>query len=357
VDIGCIEFAILSIKKITQIKKLHPMTPTIQHLTSTHHQLWDNFVRSHPEGCFMQSWAWADFKEREGYQTFRYGLFCDRVLVGGFIIYFYPTPDRANLLLTPGGPIFLIEWEEMGINLLLETASELANRLGAIALRIEPMRTQTLPNMSQFVRAPVDCLPNETLLVNLRQSEAEMLASMKPKGRYNLRLSQRNGVTTHFTNDLQAIPQFYDLFWTTVKHQQFFGEPYGFFINLCQTLFAAQMAEIGFATWQDTLLSTLLVVYWGNRATYLYGGRSFEQSNLMASYQLHWETMQRAKARGCQIYDFYGYSLDPNHAYAKFSQFKSKFGGVSVQTIGAHDYFFYDRLADTLIGLLQKISL
>jgi peptidoglycan pentaglycine glycine transferase (the first glycine) len=62
------------------------MTATIQHLTSAHHQLWDNFVRSHPEGCFMQSWAWADFKEREGYQTFRYGLFYDRVLVGGFII-------------------------------------------------------------------------------------------------------------------------------------------------------------------------------------------------------------------------------------------------------------------------------
>jgi peptidoglycan pentaglycine glycine transferase (the first glycine) len=333
------------------------MTATIQPFSQIHRQLWDNFVRSHPEGCFMQSWAWADFKEREGYKTFRYGLFCDRELVGGFIIYFYPTQNQANLPIVLGGPIFLTDWDDVGINLLIETASNLAHQLGAIALRIEPLRMQKLPNTSQFVRAPVDCLPYETLLVDLRKSEAEMLASMKQKGRYNLRLSERNGVQTHFTSNLQAIPQFYDLFWTTVKHQEFFGEPYGFFINLCQTLFEAQMAEIGFATWQDTILSTLLVVYWGNRATYLYGGRSFEHSNLMASYQLHWATMKRAKARGCHIYDFYGYSRDPNHAYAQFSQFKSQFGGVPVKTIGAHDYFFYDRLADTLIGLFQKIVL
>jgi peptidoglycan pentaglycine glycine transferase (the first glycine) len=342
------------------------MTATIQLLNQIDRWQWDNFVRSHPEGNFMQSWTWADFKERESYQTFRYGVFCDRALVGGFIIYFYPTQNpvnfngsiqnSANLLFIPGGPIFLAEWEDVGMQLLIETASHLADRLGAIALRIEPIRTQKINSCLKFVRAPVDYLPCETLLVDLSRSEAEMLAAMKQKGRYNLRLSQKHGVQTHFTSNLQAIGSFYDLFWKTVKHQEFFGEPYGFFINLCQTLFTAQMAEIGFATWQDTILSTLLVVYWGNRATYLYGGRSFEHSNLMASYQLHWATMQRAKARGCTIYDFYGYSRDPNHAYARFSQFKSQFGGIAVQTIGAHDYFFYDRLADTLIGLFQKLA-
>lgn len=317
--------------------------------------LWDDFVRSHPDGCFMQSWAWADFKEKEGYQTFRYGLFGDRQCVGGFLIYFYPSLDRASLLWLPGGPIFLPEWETIGLELLLEKAGELADKLGAIALRIEPLRSQNFPNAKQFVRAPVDCFPNETLSINLSQSEENLLASMKPKGRYNLRLSQRKGVQTYFTRDLQALRKFYHLFEQTVDRQNFFGEPYGFFINLCQTLFDAKIAEFCFATWQDTILSTLLVVYWGNRATYLYGGRSFEHSNLMASYQLHWATMQRAKSKGCQIYDFYGYTKDPQHFYAKFSQFKGKFGGTYVKTIGAQDYFFYDRLADTLVGLLQKI--
>ncbi|UBF25203.1 peptidoglycan bridge formation glycyltransferase FemA/FemB family protein [Kovacikia minuta CCNUW1] len=152
------------------------------------------------------------------------------------------------------------------------------------------------------------------------------------------------------------------------KRQRFFGEPYGFFINLCQTLFAANMAEIGLATWKGEVLSAILLIYWGtpyptpqsphptSRATYLYGGRSPHHPQVMASYGLHWAAMQRAKARGYHSYDFYGYTRDPNHGYAKFSQFKRQFGGTPVTTIGAHDYFFYDRLADTLVGIFKRIK-
>ncbi|HEY9609760.1 peptidoglycan bridge formation glycyltransferase FemA/FemB family protein, partial [Allocoleopsis sp.] len=108
--------------------------------------------------------------------------------------------------------------------------------------------------------------------------------------------------------------------------------------------------------WRGKVIAAILVVYCGNCATYLYGGRSFEHPEMMAPYSLHWGAMQRAKAKGCTIYDFYGFTREPNHAYAKFSQFKSQFGGVPVTTIGAHDYFFYDQLADTLIGLFQNLA-
>lgn len=116
------------------------------------------------------------------------------------------------------------------------------------------------------------------------------------------------------------------------------------------------MAEIGLASWRGNILAAILVVYWGNRATYLYGGRRLEHSEVMSTYALHWAAMQRAKARGCKVYDFYGFTRNPAHAYAKFSQFKSQFGGVLVTTIGAHDYFFYDQLADTLISLFRLVG-
>ena len=329
---------------------------TIRQLKLAECQLWDSLVQVRIDGCFMQSWAWADFKELEGYKTFRYGLFLDTQLVGGCIFYFYPHPSQANLLIAPGAPLLPLTHPAEGMQLLKKEAATLAKELGAIAFRIEPLWQEKPDYLAEFVRAPADLLPSETLLIDLRPTEVEILAAMKPKGRYNLRLSWRHGVETELKTDSQAIPLFYDLFWETVKRQQFFGEPYGFFINLCQTLFAAKMAEIGLARWQGQVLAAILVVYWGNRATYLYGGRSTEHSEVMASYSLHWTAMQRAKARGCTIYDFYGYSRDRNHAYAKFSQFKSQFGGVPVMTIGAHDYFFYDQLADTLIGLFRNLA-
>ncbi|WP_432808638.1 lipid II:glycine glycyltransferase FemX [Pantanalinema sp. GBBB05] len=317
---------------------------------------WDQFNQSLPTSCFMQSWAWADFKQIEGYQTFRYGIFQQETLVGGGIFYFYPRPHSANLLIAPGIPCFTPGYEVIGMELLLEQVKQLLPTLSAIALRVEPLFLQKPPFLEKFVRAPVDLLPSETLLIDLCPDEAEILANMKPKGRYNIRLSQRYGVETEFTTELQNIPRFYDLFWETVERQQFFGEPYGFFINLCQTLFAANMAEIGLATWNDQLLAAILVIYWGDRATYLYGGRSSLYPHVMANYGLHWAAMQRAKSKGCQVYDFYGYTQNPRHNYAKFSQFKRQFGGKPVTTIGAHDYFFYDQLTDLLINTLRKLA-
>lgn len=324
----------------------------IKELNLSQSYLWDSLVQAAPSGCFMQSWTWADFKELEGYKTFRYGLFLDEELVGGCIFYLYPNPSKANLLIAPGGPILPSNYPQKGMQLLLELANAIA--VGeAIALRIEPLWTEKPVCLTGFVRAPVDLLPSETLLIDLRPAETKILAAMKPKGRYNLRLSWRYGVKTEFRSDSQAIPLFYDLFWETVQRQQFFGEPYGFFINLCQTLFPANMAEIGLASWLGQILAAILVVYWGDRATYLYGGRSLSHPQVMATYALHWAAMQRARARGYVTYDFYGFTRNPNHAYAKFSQFKSQFGGEPVTTIGAHDYFFYDQLADTLIGLFR----
>lgn len=336
--------------------QVHSSQLTIRCLNQDDAIAWDTFTQASTSGCFMQSWAWADFKQLEGYQTFRYGVFEQKRLVGGCIFYFYPRSHSANLLAAPGAPILLADLAASAMSLILNQAAKLARELGAIALRIEPLISEKPRYLKEFVRAPADLMPSETLLIDLRPSSAEILASMKPKGRYNIKLSQRHSVSTQFTTDSQSIPVFYEIFWETVKRQEFFGEPYRFFINLCQTLFLANVAEVGFAYWQGEVLAAVLVVYWGDRATYLYGGRRAAHSQVMASYALHWAAMQRAKARGCRFYDFYGYTRNSQHSYAKFSQFKGQFGGAVMKTIGAHDYFFYDRLADTLIGILQKLS-
>lgn len=328
----------------------------IRRLSADDRTHWNTFLQSIPSGCFMQSWAWSEFKELEGYQSYSYGVFNQEMIVGGCIFYFYTCNHAANFLVAPGGPCFLPEFAAEGMQLLMKEVEDLAAAVGAIALRIEPLMSQKPAYLNHFVRAPVDLLPSETLLIDLSPSEAKILANMRPKGRYNIRLSQRYGVEITFTQNLQSIPTFYDLFWETVERQHFFGEPYSFFINLCQTLFAENLAEIGLAVWKQQLLAAIVIIYWSDRATYLYGGRSIQYPQVMASYGLHWAAMQRAKAKGCRVYDFYGYTRDAQHGYAKFSQFKRQFGGEFVTTIGAHDYFFYNQLADTLIAVFKKLS-
>lgn len=342
------------------------MTLHLKLLSDRDRHTWDGMVKANPHSCFMQSWTWANFKELQGYKTWRYGLFASQQsspecisekLVGGCIFYLYPQLGGANLLLAAGGAILAPESAELGMSLLLEVAEKLTSSIpNIIALRIEPL-WESKPHWltADFVRAPADLMPTETLLIDLQLTINQLLAQMKPKGRYNLRLSWRYGVTTEFRQDEAAIAVFYDLFWETSQRQNFFAEPFGFFINLCQTLFPADMAEIGIASWQGEALAAILIVYWGDRCTYLYGGRSTKHPQVMVNYAMHWEAMQRAKARDCKVYDFYGFTTDPNHSYWQFSRFKQQFGGAIAKIIGAHDYFFYDRLADTIIELLEKL--
>ena len=53
--------------------KLH-----LELLSDRDRNAWDGMVKANQHSCFMQSWTWANFKELQGYQTWRYGLFCDQ---------------------------------------------------------------------------------------------------------------------------------------------------------------------------------------------------------------------------------------------------------------------------------------
>ena len=53
---------------------------TSKELTDKDQENWQILVNNSQFGCFMQTWTWANFKEIEGYKTFRYGLFLNNHL-------------------------------------------------------------------------------------------------------------------------------------------------------------------------------------------------------------------------------------------------------------------------------------
>jgi len=326
---------------------------------------WDLLAESVPHSCFMQSAPWASFKKREGYRVIFAGVRQGWNPVGGCVLYAYPAARGAALFAAPGGPLLPAEHLAVGLRLLTRFCAPLAELLGVASLRIEPaVPLAPQPGLllarafdeTGFVRSPADILPCESWLIDLEQDEVELSEAMKPKGRYNVRVARRHGVQVRFSSEEADIPLFYRIFAETARRKRFFGEPYAFFINLCQTLFAAGRAQFGFASLDGEVLAAIFVVYWAGRATYLYGGRSFQRGEVMAPYLLHWEAMLNAKRRGCRLYDFYGYSDNPRHSYFPFSRFKKQFGGYPVSYPGAHDHYYYGILADALVDLLNNLS-
>jgi peptidoglycan pentaglycine glycine transferase (the first glycine) len=326
---------------------------------------WDLLAESVPHSCFMQSASWASFKEREGYRVVFAGVRKGGELIGGCVLYAYPAARGPALLAAPGGPLLPAEHFAVGLRLLTRFCVPLAEQLGVASLRIEPaVPLGTEPSLllplsfdeAGFVRSPADILPCESWLIDLEQDADGLVQAMKPKGRYNVRVAGRHGVQVRFSSAEADIPLFYSIFEETARRKRFFGEPYAYFINLSQALFASGRAEFGFASLHGQVLAAIFIVYWAGRATYLYGGRSFQRGEVMAPYLLHWEAMLNAKRRGCQLYDLYGYTDNPRHSYFAFSRFKKQFGGFPVSYPGAHDHYYYGVLADALVDLLNNLS-
>jgi peptidoglycan pentaglycine glycine transferase (the first glycine) len=323
---------------------------------------WDAFAGSVPESGFMQSSAWAAFKRAEGYRTVRLGLFDCGKLVGGASLIFYPSPAAQGFWICPEGPV--LPWDDApaalrGLRLLLTNVEALAENHGGIGLRIEPHLAPPRPSLLRnWSRAPVDLNPVHSLVVDLTLPDETLLAQMHPKGRYNLGLSTRHGVTVSRSTSMSDMRRFHALFVETAERGDFFAEPYGFFLNLGAALFPVGQAELFFAEWQGETLAALLVVYFGRRATYLFGGSSARHRNVMPAYAAHWAAIRASQSRGCSEYDLYGYDPfgQPDHLYAGFSRFKKQLGGFRRDTIGAYDYLFYERLADRLVERLSACA-
>ena len=319
---------------------------------------WDALAGSTAESGFMQSSAWANFKRCEGYQTTRLGLFDGGRLCGGASLLFYPVRGTEGFWICPEGPV--LPWEythaaRQGLRLIITEVEALAETQGGIGLRIEPHLPPPRPSLLRnWSRAPVDLNPVHSLLMDLSLTDDSLLSRMHPKGRYNLGLSRRHGVQVSRSTQMEDLSRFHQLFMETAHRGDFFAEPYGFFINLGATLFPGRHAELFFSEWQGETLAALLVIYFGRRATYLFGGSSTLHRNVMPAYAAHWAALRAARERGCVEYDLYGYDPfgQPDHLYAGFSRFKKQLGGVRHDSIGAYDYLFYDRLAESLVTRL-----
>ncbi len=323
---------------------------------------WERLVQGCPESGFMQSLAWAEVKRAQGLTVLHAGLFQDDVLIGGALCYTHPQPNGATLLIAPEGPV--LPWHApdlvmAGLQALIEFLEGQAPAVGAIALRIEPRLAPPRPPVLRgFGRAPIDFVPQLTLYRDVTGDDAALLAGMRPKGRYNIKVAARHGVQVVESTDPADARRLFDLVAQAGERDDFFVEPPSYFTQIGASLMPQGMARILFAEHEGETLGALLLITYGERATYLYGGISNEKRPLMAGYALQWAAMRRARELGCRVYDFFGYEPfgDPNHMYAGFSRFKRQFGGDAVRFIGAQDRMFIDRLADAVIRAFQEIS-
>jgi len=323
---------------------------------------WDDFIANHPQGSLLQTTHWARLKNRFGWSSKRVWLRRDGELVAGAQILFRGAAlGIVKIGYIPHGP--LVNWEdEEQVQVLLNQIDHAAYRHGAGLVKMEPLLWQdevdadvwsSLCRRHGLAATSETIQPPQTIIVDLRPSEEEILAGMKQKTRYNIRLSARKGVTVR-EGTAADLPAFNQMMFLTGRRDGF-GVHAPDYYKHAYDLFAPDNAALLMAEYEGQPLAAVMVFAVGRRAAYLFGASSNAEKQRMPSYAAQWAAIRWAKARGCTEYDLWGIpDADTDTLEANFTQrheglwgvyrFKRGFGGRIRRTVGMVDRVYNKRV-------------
>ena len=330
---------------------------------------------------FLQSKEWQNFQESVGRKTFNITSPQPSPSKGEGAIGFQANIIVYKLLLVgsyfyiPRGPIISKEVNDEMLKQVQHDIGELielAKKEKAGWIRIEPKDNEELeliishltPTLSsgrrrgyKVVKAPHDMQPKETLILDISKSEEELLSQMKSKTRYNIKLSQKRGVSVKvisnfkfpISNEISSIndqnfkkyiSEFLRLTNIMAKRQRIVTHSEKYYKKMFETI-PGNILKLYVAEYKGKVIAANLVIFYGDTATYLHGASDDKYKNLMAPYLLQWRQIQDAKKAGCTKYDFFGIKVKNKNgkSWAGITRFKLGFA-PNTQTIefpGSYD--------------------
>jgi lipid II:glycine glycyltransferase (peptidoglycan interpeptide bridge formation enzyme) len=324
---------------------------------------WDAALLNLPNPHVLQTWTWGKFKSRHGWSATRL-LFQDgeeTVAAASVLERKLPGISRlpllpVSILYVPKGPA--LDWTDADLaRRVLAELTNLARRRRALFIKIDPdvyypdqvpphsPRPASAPEIAHLLESHGWCFSDEqiqfrnTVLVDLDRSEEDLLAAMKSKTRYNVRLAARRGVTIR-RGTLFDLDGFYQLYTETSSRDGFLIRPFDYYRDGWGSFLEADQAHLLLAEVEDESVAGLMLFTFGPAAWYLYGASSNRHRKHMPNQLLQWEAIRQAKVAGCTLYDMWGAPdhLDESDPMWGVVRFKLGLGGQLARGLGAWDY-------------------
>jgi lipid II:glycine glycyltransferase (peptidoglycan interpeptide bridge formation enzyme) len=301
-------------------------------------RIFENFRKMYPKNLW-QSLTWANLQKSLGNNIYFFGD--NEALALGIQ---RKLPFNFTYLEIPRGPLGKSDksfWEEI---------KKTKFKQKPVFVSISPQEKDQEIKCLNF-KSRISNFPENTLILDLTQSEEELLRQMKPKGRYNIRLAQRHKIKIEESDNLEV---FYDILLKTTKRDGFVGHNYEYYQKFLKEL--SPYAKLYLAYLEDgeekIYLAGGIFVFFEETVYYYYGSslRDKEYRDKMAPYLLQWELIMEAKKQGKKIYDFLGIAPNNNKKDSLFgvTRFKKQFGGKIVSYLPTQDivlrpcfYFLY----------------
>jgi lipid II:glycine glycyltransferase (peptidoglycan interpeptide bridge formation enzyme) len=300
-------------------------------------ETWDKFVKRYG-GHLLQSYYWGELKTRFGWEAERWARVEHGEICAGAQVLLRRILPGLVVAYVPRGPVLA---DADFLRALRNRAADSSPFL----FKLEPdwlegdERTSLL-RPAGWLPSDETIQPRASIRIDLTHSLDDILGSMKPKWRYNIRLAEKKGVTVREAARAE-LDRFYELMQVTASRDKFPIHPPAYYRAAFDLLVDHDHARLLTAEYQGQNIAMILVTFFGHEAIYLYGASANEQRNVMPNHALHWAAIKLAKERGCRQYDLWGVPENADSGDDRLPgslyQFKQGFGGTVVSYTGAFD--------------------
>ena len=304
---------------------------------------WDKFVTAHQDANFLQSWDFYEFYQSRGFDIVRRGIYDENNQLVGVYAGEVEPAKRGRHLAVAGGPIF--DWTNQEIkNLIFSDMKQQAKKLKCTFVRVRPQLQNTPENAKIFQqlgfrKAPMYLSVEFAGVLNLENSEEEILKNMRQRLRRALRKAEKNQITIEKTSDPKAIHDFYQIELQTAKRHDFYAFSEDFLTKQFAAFAKNDEAVLYIAKLNGEILAENFMIFYGNEASYHYGVSSELGTKYSGAPLLHMEAMRDARKRGIKRYNFWGIvdENDTKHRFYGVSVFKRGFGVEELKYLEARD--------------------
>lgn len=312
-------------------------------ITGLNKNQWNDFMLR--EGAsFLQSWEWGETQESQGRGVLRIAVCVGDTIALAAQVIRHDLPFGFSYWYAPFGPVIAKEFlqDEKAMREAVRVFLDEARKaIAGIFLFCEP--DWVIGSNEERILLPLlrgaGCYisqkhiqPERTLIIDLRQSEEELLKQMEKSTRYNIGYSERAGVTIRELPPTQeSMRTLFHFLQTRAEAKEFFVHPLNHYEALAK-VFGADTKGNGRvrffgAYYKEQCVSMNAIMFFGTIATNLLSGVGYEHRNLKAANLLRWRALQEAKKIGCEAFDQWGVS----ERFAGVSAFKRGFGGKEIQ--------------------------
>ncbi len=312
---------------------------------------WENFISENScDGGLLQSWDWGIFQESIGRKVFRIALVDESGNIkSGAQGIIYKLPLKKKYLYIPRGPI-VNDILSLEFKKLLLEINKLAKKKRVLFVRMDPPlvddgKKTILKNLG--LESAGEVQPQSTLILDLTKSEAEILAQMKAKTRYNIKVAQKHCVAVDEGENY--FEDFWRLMQLTAKRDKIQVHSKKYYRQMLKVLGEGGKIKLFVAKYEQKVIAANLVAKSGKWCVYLHGASDYGYRDKMAPYLLQWESIAWAKSRWCEFYDFWGAN---ENKWPGVTRFKTGFAPEKELTeyVGA-----WDMSVDHLLYLLYRI--